>query len=66
MLNTNFAALISELNIKGITKVEIADTVICSYPTILKVSSGENIDPQFSVGMGIIQLHDYHVKGVKP
>ena len=62
MVNTNFKRLIKELTHKGITKVAIADKVACSYPTILGVASGANIDPQFSVGAGIIQLHDYHCK----
>ena len=65
MLNTNFKKLIKGLLKGGMTKVELADRLGCSYPTILGVASGENLDPQFSVGAGIIQLHDYHVKGLK-
>ena len=65
MLNTKFDRLIKALLKAGMTKVELADRLGCSYPTILKVATGENTDPQFSVGAGIIQLHDYHVKGIK-
>lgn len=65
MLNTNFQKLVRELVKSGMTKVELADKVTCSYPTILGVADGTNTDPQFSVGMGIIQLHNYHCKEVK-
>ena len=65
MVNTNFVKLLADLAKKGMSQKAIAERCGCTPSAICDIAGGNTLDPRFNTGMTIIQLHDYHVKGVK-
>ena len=65
MVNTDFVTLLAELAKKKITQKAIADRAGCTQAAICDIARGNTLDPRFNTGMTIIQLHNYHVKGIK-
>ena len=55
-LNVDFAAVVKSLIDKGYTQQKLATECYCSLPTINRLATGKNNDPQYSVGAGLLQL----------
>ncbi len=61
ILTTDFKRLVGELKGAGIGQNKLCERLNCSKPTMVDIASGKNGNPKFDVGVGIIQLHKYHV-----
>ena len=60
MKNTYFVKLLAELKAKGIKQQFVADSLAVSKSNISEIATGKNINPLFSTGDGIVQIHKEH------
>jgi len=73
MTNTKFSLfqqIVTDLRASGLMQQRIADTCACSQPNIMRLEQEADLNPRWSTGQALIQLHartcsDSKVKAVQ-
>ena len=63
-INQSFTNMLYELKQKGITQAHVAKRAGVTPAAISDVASGSTINPRWETAATIINLYDYHVKGI--